>query len=930
MKWSTLAVLALCLGAPQTTHAQLTASADDFVQLINEIQTAVETADTERFLALLGPEADIEAGSEFARDGLRGGVTGAVAQMRFFVPIEDVPEGTSYQLLVEVFTETGRRGRLQTWALDVQRGTGGDPGAWQVARADNIDSVEGLYNLALDPDTQYDATNLVIAGEDLTLRMTEGSVFVSENAGGVTGLVLLGDGVMTFSPEPEAERGQMRIFAGSETLEAEFTEAYIRFNPETFGSTVSTSTLVETRVDTGELERAREIFDEFAPLSFAIDLSDLSDRAWWLNPGVGDFVGEIRTNRYGTLTYAQAQNQPEDVTLYERDGPRIIALYPSARKRAVQGRYYSDQDAVSYDVLDYDIEASIEPRGIEGASLWSTPRLRGSFIQGSARLAVRVTGETLSMLTLRLADNLAVHSVTSSELGPLLYFRMAGQNDLIVNLPGDVPNGTEFAVVVAYSGFLESQELDENWIGRQNFLYDDGRAPYDVGVVLERSKLPEHRYLYSNSSYWYPQSSVSDYATATMELTVPAEYGVVASGEPEEGNPPPAAPPDATGTSQYSFVTVQPARYLSIIISRFAPGDVSPREVAPENEVLDSAFVRSGVSYNSLSLNVESNERTRQRIEEFYELSTDILRFYMSLVGDVPYPTFTLALTDSFLPGGHSPAHFAVLNQPLPLPTGLRMSWRADPVAFSGFRSFFLAHELAHQWWGQAVGWKNYHEQWLSEGLAQYFAALYAQEEDSDGDEVFADVISQMRRWSMRHSGEGPVYLGNRLGHIEDESRVFRSLVYNKGAMVLHMLRRLIGDEVFFNGLRRFYNDMRFQMAGTDDLIRAFEIEAKRSLEDFFDRWIHESDIPRLRFDYRTEARLSGQTGETDVVLRFEQGEKLFEVPITVTLRYRNGQDESIIVPVSEQVTEVRVPLTGRLRDVDVNEDNAALAEIDR
>ena len=399
---------------------------------------------------------------------------------------------------------------------------------------------------------------------------------------------------------------------------------------------------------------------------------------------------------------------------------------------------------------------------------------------------------------------------------------------------------------------------------------------------------------------------------------------------PRKAIRPPGAPSDATGTSHYSFLTLQPARYLSCVISRFTQSDLSPREVELENVTLDSTFVRSGVFYDSLSLSVESNERTTDRVEDFYEQSTNILRFYTSLIGDVPYPTFALALTDSFIPGGHSPAYFAVLNQPMDLPPSLMMSWRSDPVAFSNYPSFFLAHELAHQWWGQAVGWKNYHEQWLSEGLAQYFAALYAQEEDSDGNDVFVDVISQMQQWSMRHSDKGPVYLGNRLGHINGEPRVFRSLVYNKGAMVLHMLRRLIGDEAFFNGLRRFYNNMRFQMAGTDDLIRAFEIEAKRSLEDFFDRWIHESDIPRLRFAYRTEARLSGQTGEMDVVLRFEQSKKLFEVPITVTLRYRNGQDESIIVPVTGQITEVRAPLSNQLRGVDVNEDNAALVEIDR
>ena len=129
--------------------------------------------------------------------------------------------------------------------------------------------------------------------------------------------------------------------------------------------------------------------------------------------------------------------------------------------------------------------------------------------------------------------------------------------------------------------------------------------------------------------------------------------------------------------------------------------------------------------------------------------------------------------------------------------------WRNDPVSFDDYPPFFLAHEIAHQWWGQAVGWKNYHEQWLSEGFAQYFAALYAEHERGDR-RLRRASCGRCADWAIDQSAQGPVYLGYRLGHIKGDGRVFRALVYNKGAMVLHMLRRLVGDEVFFGGLRRF------------------------------------------------------------------------------------------------------------------------------
>ena len=237
-----------------------------------------------------------------------------------------------------------------------------------------------------------------------------------------------------------------------------------------------------------------------------------------------------------------------------------------------------------------------------------------------------------------------------------------------------------------------------------------------------------------------------------------------------------------------------------------------------------------------------------------------MLRFYATTIGEAPYPDFTLAAIDDNLPGGHSPAFFALIHQPLPTTP---YSWSADPVAFdTSYPHFFLAHEVAHQWWGQAVGWKNYHEQWLSEGLSQYFALLYAGVDR--GPDTLRSLLGQMRSSALQLSKHGPVYLGYRLGHIQNDGRIFRGLVYNKSAVVLHMLRALIGDDAFFDGLRRFYRDHRFQKAGTGDLIQAMEAAAGRPLDRFFTRWVFNAEIPRVRT--RVERDASGAT-----VLHVEQ-----------------------------------------------------------
>jgi len=318
-----------------------------------------------------------------------------------------------------------------------------------------------------------------------------------------------------------------------------------------------------------------------------------------------------------------------------------------------------------------------------------------------------------------------------------------------------------------------------------------------------------------------------------------------------------------------------------------------------------------------VTISVEANSRLQSRGRALLRPAEEMLRFYTSLVGDAPYSAATIALTESDLPGGHSPAYFSLVNEPLP---PVAQTWRGDPAAFDGFPDFFLAHELAHQWWGQAVGWKNYHEQWLSEGFSQYFAALYAQK--TRGDRVFADMLRQFRRWALEQSAQGPVYLGYRLGHLKADLRVFRALVYNKGAAVLHMLRRLLGDEVFFRGIRLFYEDRRYQKAGTEDLERAMEAASGRVLDRFFERWIYNAEIPRIT--YRSTI------ADGKVTVEFEQtGNAVFDVPVTVRMVLANGEVSDVMVPVTDKQVVRTLPAPSAVREVQINRDFAALAEFE-
>jgi hypothetical protein len=894
--------VALCaVGSPAVAHVQTVPAPADAIQvLVRHIEQIVQAADADGYAKLLTESADAAKAQDFTAMEFAPGATRTVIQERDREPLKDNAPGSAYRLMLDVLNEYGNRARVASWRVDVKRvGDAGSEREWAIADQERLSSLENLYRLSINPNKQFSARDLKISAEDLDLTLVDGSVFLADIDQGVTGLVLLGKGTLSFHPGPVTEKGQVKIFCGNETLEAGFDAAFVRISPSDFETTVAAPQLQARAVDARELKRAQDLFREDAVKSFVVDLGDLSRDSWSLLPGPGDFLTEMHTRRYDTLTYARSSGEAEDITLFDRKRHRNIALYPSKDKLAARGRFYNEDDLVDYDVLDYDVDVTSLPDR--------------HWIEGRTRIFLKARSFVLNNITLKLADPLVVHSVVSSEFGRLFAVRVKNQNTVIVNLPAALARDSTLTLMISYSGRLEPQIPERETVALDQRIINAD----EINISSEPS------YLYSSRSLWYPQAVVSDYATARIRLTVPATLDAVASGQLEPGFPTLVASKDSKDPVQqrklYAFVASQPLRYLAFIVSRFARAETAtigfPDPVEKPKRGTDGVPLE-GISYRTLNLSVEANPRQVNRGRDLAERAADIATFYQSLLGDSPYSSFTVALIESDLPGGHSPAYFAALNQPLPTS---QLTWRHDPAAFQNYPEFFLAHEIAHQWWGQAVGWRNYHEQWISEGFAQYFAALYAQH--LRGDEAFNGVMRQLRRWGIDESDQGPVYLGYRLGHIRNESRVFRALVYNKGAAVLHMLRLLVGDDAFFSGVRRFYRTMRFKKAGTDDFRVAMEAATGTSLERFFERWIYSATLPRLKFSYTV-------TG-TDVALRVEQlGDELFDLPVVVNLQYADRKSVEVIIPVTDRTVEMRVPLTGTLRGVDIVKDVGTLAEI--
>jgi hypothetical protein len=954
--------------AQATAQSAAQAALDrDIAELLGRLETALASGDPAQYLALVSGTADRKAAEDFARAVVRPGATRAAVRERDRGAVGNNSELTHLRLIVEVFVQYGPRGSVSTWRLDLTR-----EAKWMITVQDRLTTVDGLHRLELSSTKQYRINNLVLRGEDLTLTIPQGTAFVAEADNGATAFVLMGQGEMRFSPKPGAEKGQIRLFAGEEVLRTPFNVAYVRLNSGDIGARLSNGGLIEERVNAGMLERAKDVFAEEVGKSFILELSDLSRETWSLVPPFGDMLIEIRTGRFGTLTYTQAGNESEDISLFDRKRRRNISSYASERKLATRARFYSDNDEVDYDVLHYDIQSHFSPER--------------EWLEGRTVIKLKVKSYILGTLTLRLAETLVVQSITSPRFGRLLSLRVKGQNSVLVNLPAPLARDDELILAVTYAGRLATATPEREVIAMQE-------ADLRSEVIITA----EPRMLYTNRSYWYPQSTVTDYATASMRLTVPDNQSCVATGAPANGNPVRLDSGKANEPPRllYVFTTTQPARYLAVVVTRLtqsatevvrlsqgtatlarnAAASTSASKAAGDGQTVAPTLpvpvehherpVREGVYYDALDLTVTSNPRQAGRIRSFMAQTSSILSRYADIVGDLPYPSFSLALVDDQLPGGHSPAYFALLHQPLPTSN---YTWRNDPVSFDKFPQFFLAHELAHQFWGDAIGGENYHEQWISEGFAQYFALLHA--ERSRSRDSFDDILRQMRRTSITYDRYGPIWLGYRLGHLQGDSRVFRALVYNKSAMVLHMLRRMMGDDAFFRGLRRFYMESRFSKVGTGDVQKAFEAEYGKPLERFFERWIMNSGVPQVVVTHTVSGAGSASSGaaaltsmqtsqsanlaaglvaglassqsqnqsqtqvlaaaarQGTVTVKFEQKGEVFDFPITVRLRYASGEVEDITLLVTDRVVEHTLPLKGVLRSVQVNEDDGALVEV--
>jgi aminopeptidase N len=294
------------------------------------------------------------------------------------------------------------------------------------------------------------------------------------------------------------------------------------------------------------------------------------------------------------------------------------------------------------------------------------------------------------------------------------------------------------------------------------------------------------------------------------------------------------------------------------------------------------------------------------------------LKFFSQTIAPYPYEKLALIVGATRF-GGMENSGAIVFSSTLfdPRPQPPRMS-KAFNIR-EGIVSL-IAHEIAHQWFGDSVTESTWSDLWLSEGFATYFAALFIQRHE--GEQAFQRYMKTAADAYFAYAKTTRKPLHDT--ETEDLMELLNANNYQKGAWVLHMLRMQLGDYSFFRGLRDYYARHKAGTANSDDLRLALERSSGKDLREFFARWVYGTAHPQYELSWQWNA--AGRKGVTTITLRQTQNEPPFLMPVPVEVVTVNGVQRLTMKP-KDKNTTIRIA-SARPESLKLDPDEAILKEV--
>ena len=691
---------------------------------------------------------------------------------------------------------------------------------------------------SFDSEKTASLEGVTIVHDRIRITLKEGSISFSKAAAGVIfGAAFKGRGTIEITPPNALEAQQLELLTKQKTLNMDFTEATFSFTDDTFdqvakqvkwtnGPTADLENLYNSR------QRAREdLAAEIVPRVFEGVLDqDHKQTAY--------FAADMKTTGEGWVLARYDALEPEEISVgryVSRGSPALLfdtwMSFPAGNVTASQA-YEQPTSKDVFAVHGYQIDATVTG----GADLSATTKVTLQYQKAGERV-----------LVFELSANLRVATVKDESGAALPFFQPRDPKDRY-------PTYGDYVAVVLPAPTQEAKQTT------LTFEYAGKHLIQKVGTGN-----------YFCPSYgWYPGVSDEFATRADFDMTfhTPKKLTLVATGDKVSEN-----------TASDSTVTHWKSP-MPQAVSGFAYGDYKIYDEKVGNidvQIYGNKNADDFLSSVQMFLNPTlpgANQQGGLAIGSLDPANTvktvgieigNNLRVFQDYFG--PFPFQRLAVTNipyDYGQGWPMLLYLSVLS--FLDETQRHVLGVTDQVRIS---DFFRAHEVSHQWWGHEIGWKSYHDQWLSEGFAQFSGNLYVQ--FRDGPKEYLDRLHRDREdlfsrnnFGHRYEDLGPVWMGERLGSSQAPGG-YDTVIYEKGGYVLEMLRAMLSDprskspDGQFKGLMQdFTKSFAGKAASTEDFKSVVErhmapymdIDQNHRMGWFFNEYVYGTGIAQYHFDY--------------------------------------------------------------------------------
>ncbi|MGO8818453.1 MAG: M1 family aminopeptidase [Terriglobia bacterium] len=748
---------------------------------------------------------------------------------------------------------------------------------------DPLKLLEQLNNNTLDPNQVYMIRDTHISRGHLTLYLNRGFIaFLSPVMGEVTGAAFSGEGEILMIPPNRAEKRNLAQFTHAPILEEKFTSVYMRFTDHTAEELLAAS----QRPDPDDPEQPGPFVADWAPVVQALNL-ETSVRT--LSDLLGDrnhpyFYASVKGDSLGAFELADDERLPEPFKIgaERKVGSQtftdIWCSFPAHDSQEGQPLPLD----ITPKALAFNLDVHIHPdHSLDGRAdiLIESRSAQDRAIPFGLSRWLAVTGVEDDQ-----GHKIAVIGGEPPEGDPA---RGRSDDYIEVVLPHPYPVGERFHLIFKYHG---------------NVIADVGNGVLYVGA----------------RGSWYPNIDTHIPGQYDMTFHYPRKLALVATGDClEEKTSEDESVSHWRSDGVFRVAGFNLGAYNSVArrVGKTGVTIYATREAESALEKRHDAETGQPINIGGVHPRVVDPIQIERvplapsaLLGNVADVASQAIQYYSTLFGPYPYPRLAVSQAPgSFGQGWPELVYLPTLSF---LPKTERYELGTTRGGSDPLGPGMIAHEIAHQWWGNLLGWQTYHDQWLSEGLATYAAALFLAH-GKDGNRQFRDLLRVYKSDLLARTSDGatvesggPIWLGQRLSSSLDPQG-YSTIVYKKACWVLHMLRETMtdpktdSDARFFRMLRDFVSQYQGQSVSTEDFIHhaekymtpASDLEKNHKLDWFFDEWVYDTGIPAYTLKTDIHALPSGKYVIQGGITQSEVPTD-FEMPVRLVASY--GRDKRV------------------------------------